>query len=146
MAFVNEYIPAEDFKKYNFETLNNRKKETSGTAPSDSWTIDRDADIWLREFYTEMDHTAPLGGYTGISVWDYSWKGTLLLVKIKDIETGGGIGKHCWARRKLLAINIPVELKSQRLQILKDLETAFTAYKDGGVLSEATSFSFTLDI
>lgn len=30
MAFVNEYISAEDFKKYNFELLNKRPKETSG--------------------------------------------------------------------------------------------------------------------
>jgi hypothetical protein len=146
MAFINEYIPAADLKKYDFEVLNNRQKEMSGTTPSDSWTIDRDADIWLRKFYTEFDHTAADGGFTGISVWDFFWRGTLMLVKMKTLETGGGIGKHCWARRKLLNINLPTNLENQRAQIIQDLEKTFIAYKDGGVLSEATSFAFALEI
>ena len=90
MAFVNEYIPEEDFKKYDFEKLNVRPKEMSGTAPDSDWTIDREADIWLREFYIESDHTAPQGGFTGVSVWDFYWKGHLMLVKLLSIETGGG--------------------------------------------------------
>lgn len=146
MAFVNEYIPADDFKKYDFEALNNRKKEMSGTEPSGFWTIDRDLDIWLREFYTEMDHTEFNGGFTGIAVWDFFWKGNLMLVKVKAVAGGGGIKQHCWARKKILSINIPAALEWQRTQVLKDLEAAFTAYKDGGVLSEATSFSFTLEV
>lgn len=146
MAFVNEYIPAEDYKKYDFEMLNNRPKEMSGTSPSDFWTIDRDDGIWLRKFYTESDHTAERGGFTGVSVWDYFWKDVLMLVKVKGIETGGGIGKHCWSRKKLLSIDIPIDLEDKRALILKDLEAAFTAYKDGGVLSEATSFSFVLEV
>ncbi|KJV05283.1 hypothetical protein [Methylocucumis oryzae] len=144
MTFINEYIPKEDLEKFNFAELNKRIKKGGGTA--DDWTIDREADIWLRKFYTESDHTELDGGYTGISVWDYYWKGCLMIVEIKTLETGGGRGKHCWARRRLLSINIPHELESQRPQILKDLEIAFTAYKDGGVFSSSTSFSFALEI
>jgi hypothetical protein len=118
----------------------------SGTAPSDAWTIDREADIWLRKFYTESDHTAPQGGFTGVSVWDFYWKGHLMLVKLLSIETGGGLRQHCWSTKKLLSINIPLEIGDKRAQILRDLEAALTAYKDGGVFAEATSFSFTLEI
>ena len=146
MAFVNEYISTEDYEKYDFEKLNKRPKETSGTVPADHWTIDRDNNIWLRTFYVEMDHTEPQGGYTGISVWDFYWKGYLMLVKLKYIETGGGVGKHCWTTMKLLSIDIPVILENMRSQIIKDLEDALTAYKDGGVLSSSTSFSFSLVI
>jgi hypothetical protein len=145
MAFVNEYIPEEDLKKYNFAELNKRPRKGGSSAARD-WTINREADIWLHEFYTEFDHTAPDGGYTGISVWNYYWKGTLMLVEVKGLEAGGGRGKHCWSRKKLLSINIPPELESQCSQILKDLEAAFTAYKDGGVFSSSTSFSFTLEV
>ena len=144
MAFINEYIPTEDYKRYDFDKLNKRPKETSGSTPADHWTIDRDADIWLRTFYVEMDHTEPRGVYTGISIWDFYWKGYLMQVKLKYIETGGGIGKHCCVTMKLLYIDIPEILENMRSQIIRDLEYALTAYKDGGVLSSSTSFSFTL--
>lgn len=146
MAFVNEYIPAEDFKKYDFDKLNRRPKETSGTAPADDWTIDREADVWLREFYTEMDHTAPQGGYTGVSAWDFYWKGTLMLVKVKAVAGGGGVGLPSWSKKKLLSINIPTTLEGRRGEILRDLALAFTAYKDGGVLSSSSSYSFRLEV
>lgn len=144
MPFVNEYIQKEDFEKFNFSELNKRKKKGGGTA--NHWTIDQKADVWLRKFYTESDHTEPGGGFTGVSVWDYYWKGHLMMIEIKTLEIGGDRGKHCWARRRLLSINIPHELKSQRPQILKDLETAFTAYKDGGIFSSSTSFNFSLEM
>ena len=146
MAFVNEYIPEADVNKYDFVSLNKRPKEASGSLPSNSWTIDRAADVWLRHFYTEMDHTALRGGYTGISVWDFYWKGHLMLVKLLSIETGGGLRQHCWSKKKLLSIDIPKEVDGLRSQILRDLELALTAYRDGGVFSKATSFSFTLEI
>jgi hypothetical protein len=90
MAFVNEYISKEDFEKYNFAELNKRPRK-GGTA--DDWTIDREADIWIRHFYTESDHTEPDGGYTGVVAWDFYWKGFLMMVEVLGIETGGGVGK-----------------------------------------------------
>jgi hypothetical protein len=146
MAFVNEYIPSQDYKKFNFDSLNSRRKETSGTTPSDFWTINRQDDIWLRCFYVESDHTAEQGGFTGVSVWDLCWKGELMSVKVQDMEVGGGAGKHCWARKKILSINMPPNLENSRKTVLDDLAAAFTAYKDGGVLSSCTSFSFALEV
>ncbi|TAL44894.1 MAG: hypothetical protein EPN89_13155 [Methylovulum sp.] len=145
MAFINEYIPEEDLEKYNFAELNKRRKKDGGT--SDDWTIDREADIWLRHFYTESDHTEPDGGYTGVTAWDFYWKGALMFLEVKSLGLeGGGIGQHCGMRKKLISINIPPNLENQRLQILKDLEAAFTAHKDAGVLSQSSSFSFSLVI
>jgi hypothetical protein len=144
MTFINEYIPKEDLEKYNFAELN--KRPSKGIGPSRDWTIDRDAGIWLRHFYTESDHTEPGGGFTGVSAWDFYWKGNLMMVEVKTLEVGGGRNKPCWSRKKLLNINIPPDLENQRTQILKDLEAAFTAYKDGGMLSSSTSYTLTLEI
>jgi hypothetical protein len=146
MAFVNEYIPKVDYKKYDFDGLNKRQTECSGSTPADFWTIDREADIWLREFYVETDHTAPLGGYTGVSVWDFYWKGHLMLAKITAIAGGGGVGLPSWSIKKLLSINLPTTLEDRLEEILRDLESAFAAYKDGGVLSSSSSYSFTLEV
>lgn len=144
MGFVNEYISKEDFKKYDFERLNMRPR--GGMDTSTSWTINREEDIWLRKFYTESDHTAPTGGFTGISAWDFYWKGTLLLVKVKTLSLiGGGVGQPCHLRRKLLSLDIPTALENERAQVIKDLESAFTAYKDGGVLSQSSDFFFSLE-
>lgn len=141
MAFVNEYIPEADLKKYNFDELLERR-----TGRSTDWTIDRDADIWLHLFYTESDHTAPDGGFTGVSVWDFYWRGTLMLVKVKSLGlVGCGFGQHCAMRKKLLSIDIPHALENERSQILNDLEAAFTAHKDAGVLSQSSGFSFSLE-
>ena len=51
MAFINEYIPKEDLEKYDFKNLDVRPTEKSGTTPARDWTVDREADIWLRNFY-----------------------------------------------------------------------------------------------
>jgi len=144
MTFVNEYIPEEDLKKYNFAELNKRIKKGGFTARD--WTIDRVADIWLRQFYVESDHTAPDGGFTGVSAWDYYWKGTLMMVEIKSLESVGGVGKPRWSRKKLLSINIPPGLENQRTQILQDLKSAFIAHKDVGVFSKSSSYSLTFEI
>jgi len=144
MAFVNEYIPKADLKKYNFAELNKRPRKGMDTA--DSWTIDRESEIWLRKFYTESDHTAPGGGFTGTSAWDFYWKGTLLFVEVQSLASGGGRGEPRWVRKKLLSINIPPELEDQRPKIINDLEAAFTAYKGAGVLAVDDSPSYTFEL
>jgi hypothetical protein len=45
-----------------------------------------------------------------------------------------------------LKIDIPIEIENMRSQIIHALKEALTAYKDGGVLAGASSFSFTLEV
>lgn len=146
MAFINEYIPAEDLKRYNFAELN--KRPTKGGGARDDWTIDREADIWLRKFYTQSDHTELDGGFTGVTGWDFYWKGALMFLELKELAAGGGHGKPRWEREKLLNINIPVELESNRDQIIKDLTDAFTVHAGIGVLGKPDYpyYLFTLEL
>ncbi|BBL76416.1 hypothetical protein [Methylomagnum ishizawai] len=147
MAFVNEYIPKEDLEKYNFAELNKRPMKGGGTRRD--WTIDRKANIWLRKFYTESEHTKPGLGLTGVSAWDFYWKGHLMMAEVKDLGIEGERGQPCWQRKKLLSINIPPELEVQRPQIIKDLEAAFTEHRGAGVFSSQDYYSrytFTLKL
>lgn len=146
MTFVNEYIPDDDYKKFDIDGLNSRPRKKSGTTPASSWTIDRDRKIWLRKYYAEMDHTDPSGGFTGVSAWDFYWKGALMLVEIISVEEGGGYGKPRWARSKLKSINLPESLEANRLEVIKDLEAALCAYKGSGVFANQNEeYSFELD-
>ncbi len=141
MGFINEYIPEEDFKRYDFESLNKRSRK-GGTTPASFWTIDREADIWLREFYTEYDHTAQDGNFTGVSAWDFYWKGALITLELELLDViSSGPGTHCTVKRKLISINVPAELSGQYDLILKDLEAALVAYADAGVLSSSSGFT-----
>ncbi len=133
MAFVNEYIPQEDLIKYNFEEL--RKRPRKGPMRDNDWTIDREADIWLHEYYVQSDHTAPAGGYTGISGWYFYWKGTLMFLEIKSIDAAYIQGKSFRCKKKLLNINIPETLKNKSDIIFDDLEQAFNAEHGGCVYS-----------
>lgn len=143
MAFVNEYIPQEDFEKYDFKTINGFSN------PAGYWVIDRDREIWLRKFDEErtFDEFGDWrGGMSGKRTWNFYWKGVLMKVITQRITfTGGGIDEPCWIKLKLLSINLPENLKTQRTIILKDLEKAFVGYREEGIFSESSSFSLTFD-
>lgn len=146
MAFVNEYISTGDFKKYHFNELNKRPKRANGTAPSDVWTIDRESNIWLRQFYAEIDPKDPKGDLTGITVWDFFWQKDLMQVKLLSLEAGRDEKKkHCWERKKLLEIEMSVSMAQFQLQALRDLKSALIAYKDAGIRSEAKTYSLVLE-
>ncbi|WP_434778356.1 hypothetical protein [Neisseria sp. Ec49-e6-T10] len=144
MAFVNEYIPAEDFKKYDFDVINKRWNGVGN--PARQWAINREKDIWLRKFYTVNDHTAPDGGYTGEIFWDFYWKGTLMSLKTKKTNVkGGGIGEFLTYDLKVLEINIPSELSPQKEEIFQGIKDAFVAYAGGGIFSESIGCEINFD-
>jgi len=145
MSFINESIPPEDFKKYNFENLN--KRPCQGLEPAFDWTIDRHEKIWLRNSCVQANHTELHGGYTGIIFWDFFWKSAVFFVKTKTLDAKGlGVNEDFWTRYKLLDINIPMTLEKHRNQILKDLQKALEAHAAGGVYSRAASSSVALEL
>ena len=138
MAFINEYIPEADVKKYGIEEIN--KKFIVGGTNSDQWTIDRDRDIYLRCVARGREE------FRHQSTWTLYWKGTLLTVELDMISAGGERGGHGWSHYKLRFIGIPPSLEGKRDEIIADLREALAAYGGGGVYSTRTTSDTTLDV
>ncbi len=145
MAFVNEYISDEDFEKYNFEKINNRRN--GGGNPAYDWTVDKDNEVWLRHFYKRQDHTAPDGGFTGENTWDFYWKGFLMSIETNYIDTKPHSSNHgiYYAHIQITSINIPECLSYQEIEILEDIKQAFIIYAGGGIFSKAIGCNIDLE-
>jgi hypothetical protein len=136
MAFVNEYVPEEDVKKYGLERINLQYRKTDIRY---RWTIDRKRDVYLRwlgggreEFCDQQDFTL-------------YWKGTLIFVRLRVIDAGGERGGEGWTRWALQFLNCPEELQAKRSEIIADLKEALTAYKGSGVSSTFTKYTATFE-
>ena len=136
MTFINEYISAEDKKRYNIDNIN-EKYIAAGV--SSQWTIDRDRNIYLREVSAGIGHSGKN------RIWNFFWNGTLIEIKIEILSSGGERGALCWAHKKIHDFQLPHTLESNREEILSDLKEALTAYKDGGVFATAATYNLTLD-
>lgn len=136
MAFVNEYVPEEDVKKYGLEIINRQYQKTDIRY---RWTIDRKRDVYLRwlkggreEFCDQQDFTL-------------YWKGALIFVRLRVIDAGGERGGKGWTRWALLFLGCPEELQAKKSEIIADLKEALTAYKGSGVSSTFTEYTATFE-
>lgn len=142
MAFVNEYISAEDEKKYGLEEIDKRFR-FNGVHARD-WTIDRDRSIYLRIVARGGGSDPDLRSQ---SKWTFCWKGHLLVLELDALDGSGEPGMPGWSLWRLDGISIPDELAPQQSQIISDLKEALTAYRGGGVFSaNYSSYDVTLDI
>ncbi|WP_200958259.1 hypothetical protein [Massilia sp. Root335] len=138
MAFINEFIPEADIKKYGIEEVN--KKYIAGGTNSDQWTIDRDRDVYLRCVARGRDE------FRNESTWTLYWERELITIELHLLDAGGRRGESGWAHWKLHHIYIPPHLEARRNDILTDLKNSLTAYKGGGVYARNTEYSVTLDV
>jgi hypothetical protein len=119
MAFINEYIPAEDKKKYNITEDSNFY-----LAGISSWTVDREREMFLM-------HRAGGGPESaeGELHWAFFWRGHLLSIHIKSLENGGDIpGGHGWTKKKVLGITGIDLTPETKAEILADLKLAFEGH------------------
>ncbi len=138
MAFINEYIPEADVKKYGIEEID--KRFIVGGTRARDWTIDREREIYLRNVANGREEIR----YQ--STWTLYWKGELITLVLHLLGGAGKRGEPGWSHWKLHHIYIPSYLEDCRDEILADLKDALTAYKDGGVFSSNTTYSVTLDV
>ncbi len=131
MAFVNEFVPDEDIKKYGLEEINRCYGKSEVRL---DWTVDRERDIYLRWVVTGADEFRNQHDFT------FYWKGTLIFVRLK-ITNGRMMGKRGWMTWGLVMMNLPEELEEKRPEILADLKEALAAYKDYGVYSRLDELS-----
>lgn len=146
MAFVNEYIPKPDMEKYQIKQIDQR---VARRTCADSWTVDRERNMYLRrvgagreEFAHETD-------------WTFFWHGELLWVELELLEiSSNGRNAPCWTRKRLTKLcvmdgdsnHLPSRLEPRKAEILKDLEEALLAYKDGGVFSASTTYELFFEV
>lgn len=137
MAFVTEYIPEADKKKYNITDDNHFYR-----AGSSDWTVDRDRGIFL----VRRTGTSP-EGVPGQIHWAFFWGGHLLDVLLETIDIGGDFrGGNGWEHKRILHIGgLTQELQAKREQIIGDLREALASYRGLGVLSTKTSYEVILD-
>jgi hypothetical protein len=138
MAFVNEYIPEEDYEKYGLDELDRSISPPAipgGHVYSRDWTIDRKRNIYLREFSSENDpYETPCTG------WTFFWKGELLWFVKWWISGGGEKNGPQWEKSKITHLVIPDHLLAHQTEICNDIHEAFQVYAGGGVFSSATEY------
>ena len=123
MPYVNEKMSDEDFEKYDFETF---IEKFGFRTPRFDWTIDRQRDIWLREYYELTDIEENLGAELWTD-WGFYWKGSFVVVRTKCIKRTRSDEGVCYGYVKILKFAIPKEAEQYKQEILKDLKEALEA-------------------
>ena len=94
MAFVNEYIPEADIKKFDINEIN--KQYIVGGTNARDWTVDRDRNMYLRCVARGREE------FRHQSTWTFYWHGELLKVDIDTLEAGGKRGGASWSHKKII--------------------------------------------
>lgn len=137
MAYVNEYIPEADVKKYGLEEIDSKFLST-GINRRD-WTIDRERDIYLRQVTTGRDELST------ISKWTFYWKGNLLWFQREALGVAKGADGLRHSSSRISKFTLPEHLEAQRQDIYRDLNDAFGTYGGGGVFSSSTDLVHDLE-
>lgn len=135
MAFINEFIPEADVEKYGIKEINFHFNKSSFKP---GWTIDRERDIYLRKLLQGRDE------FSNQQSYHLYWKGTLIYlnVAIQGKKSDESTGEFDY---KLLEIEIPDAITSNRDEILRDLKAALTESSGGGVYRTIASCNATFD-
>lgn len=146
MAFVNEFIPAEDVERFGLNEID--KHFVVGGTNARDWTIDRERDVYLRNVANGGGNEPEIANKT---TWTLYWKGDLLTLRLDFIASTGKEGEPGWSHWKLMRINgssgLPAHLQPEQAKILEAITEALVAYRGGGVYSgDYTSFDVTLDV
>jgi hypothetical protein len=135
MAFVNEYVPEADIKKYGIEEVDQCYGK-SNMRPD--WTIDRERYIYLRWMVTGEDEFRNQSDFT------FYWKGELIFARLR-VTNSKTLGTRAWVNWRLAIMNLPDELQEKKPEIVADLKDALTAYKDCGVYSNLIEHTATFE-
>ena len=140
MAFVNEYIPEADYDKYDLKRVCGEHNLPSrrGRMHSNHWTIDRERDAFLIKVWSH--HEAKFEG------WAFYWKGEWIFFEMTG-KGGGGIQPDgsCWYGYLIKDFVLPARLELMRSTVVADLERAFGDYCGGGVFSNCTQGTATIE-
>ena len=139
MIFVNEYIAAEDFEKYHLREID--KHHVVGGVNARQWAVNREQDSYLRRL------TRGREDWAHVSEWTFRWSGTDYTLYFHLVDASGRPGEPGSVRWALIRVNgqdARSRLPEPQREFLKDLESALTAYKDGGIYAQSTGFTVEL--
>jgi len=148
MGFVAEYISAVDMAKHRIDEIN-ELVEISWRTYSDQWVIDHERGIYLRRIAHGREDLSTE------SAWSFYWNENLYWIFIELVDSSAtGRNAPGWARKKVGSVRLlndrreklPPALLELRNEMLRDLEFALIAYKDGGVYSATTEYTLYLDV
>jgi hypothetical protein len=166
MAYENDLIYEDDYFKYDLE---NMCKKWGIRGHSSDWAIDRERDIWVRLYRTNIDRDE--GGAEMSKIWEFYWKGSAILIETKTMKTilyteNNGVAyiyakilnivttAGRWRAHKIIdkeqnkiMIDFPQELLPHKDEILKDLKEALEAYFFGaGIRKKKEIKSYKVDL
>ena len=135
MAFLNEYIPEEDIKKFVIEEIDKRYRKAHYKP---YWTIDREKSSYLRHMYVGREELCNHAYFT------FYWGGHLIDVELKRRGEGvrGGRGTTIWT---LVRLKLPEVLEGKKTEIIEDLKAALIAFKEAGILSSVVEHTATFE-
>ncbi|MDR2790406.1 MAG: hypothetical protein LBB59_05475 [Campylobacteraceae bacterium] len=122
MAFVNEVISQEDWKKYDIDQF---KRRCVWGGSTHYWTIDRERNIWFRLYFEHLDRDA--NGVEMSTEWDFYWKGSFIPLETKTVRQTRSDDGERYGYLKVLKIEIPENIQQYKSEIYKDLKEAFEA-------------------
>jgi hypothetical protein len=148
MAFITEYIPADDIEKYGIKDI--CKFFMVGCYEAD-WMIDRERNTYLLYLKSGREEAAQ-----DLEFYFY-WQGHATFLRVH--RNGGGTrGGPGWSHYSFLRMGrpevhftvikeilLPDELKQHQAQIIADLKDALIAFKDFGMYSTSTESTTTFD-
>ncbi len=139
MPFVNEYISAEDFEKYQLREID--KHHVVGGVNARTWTVDSVRDMYLRKLANGREE------FSHQMEWTFYWRGQAHTLRMDILDTKGRPNEPGWSRWSLLRVNAtdaPAGIPEPADEFLADLKDALLARKDGGVFSRSTDYSVEL--
>jgi hypothetical protein len=139
MSFVNEYISAEDFEKYQLREID--QNHVVGGVNARQWTVDRWSDSYLRRLTRGREEWAH------VSDWTFRWSGADYTLHFHLVGASGRPwepGSIKWALIRVNGQDAPSRLPEPQPEFLRDLKSALTVYKDGGIYAQSTDFTVEL--
>lgn len=136
MPFVNARITPEDRVKYR---LDEEEKRFGGDAPSQTWVIDHEREVYLRRVWSGGPWASHLSTYA------LYWKGEVARFDITLLDTTPLVDGHAGSHKKVTRVDLPRGLEGERQQVFDALREALAAQKDGGLSSISKTYSLTLD-
>ncbi|MDR2639020.1 MAG: hypothetical protein LBC09_04210, partial [Helicobacteraceae bacterium] len=122
MGYVNEWISAEDWEKYDFNAINKRRAIRGGA--DRYWAIDRDREIWVKLYLVsrDIDYDTEIRTY-----WDFYWKGGLVPIETKALKRSRSEDGVLYGYIKILELEIPENILRHKSEILQEFKAAIEA-------------------